>query len=212
MGRTAIEAWQEALIGCGLALAQLDASGRPRIAFGAPLAATAEGEAELAEIFLAERVPAWRIREALAERLPASHTLLSAEDVWLGAPPLPGRVTAADWHVELEPAGIDPGELRVVAERLLGSPSLPRTRSKGGSDKPYDLRPLLDDVEVSQPAGPGEAASLRIRTRFHPELGSGRPEEVVAALAEALGSELVVRRIVRKRLLLIEDVPSRTRP
>jgi len=30
-------------------------------------------------------------------------------------------------------------------------------------------------------------------------------------LAEAMGSELVVSRIVRQRLLLIEDVPSRTR-
>ena len=212
MGRAVIEAWQGALIGCGLALAQLDATGRPRIAFGAPLPATAEGEAELAEIFLAERVPAWRVREALAERLPAGHTLLSAEDVWLGAPPLPGRVTAADWRVELEPAGVDPVELGVAAERLLASSSLPRTRSKGGSDKPYDLRPLLDDVDVSQPASAGEPIAVRIRTRFNPELGSGRPEEVVAALAEVIGSELVVSRIVRQRLLLIEDVPPRARP
>ncbi|HEY8987459.1 MAG TPA: hypothetical protein VIM39_00470, partial [Candidatus Limnocylindrales bacterium] len=70
----------------------------------------------------------------------------------------------------------------------------------------------LDDVDVSQPASAGEPIAVRIRTRFNPELGSGRPEEVVAALAEAMGSELVVSRIVRQRLLLIEDVPPRARP
>ena len=78
VGRAAIDAWQTALIDSGLAPAQLDATGRPRVAFGAPLPAPAEGEAELAEIFLAERVPAWRVREALVDRLPTGYELLSA--------------------------------------------------------------------------------------------------------------------------------------
>jgi len=200
-----IEAWQSALIGSRLPLAQLDATGRPRVAFGAPLSAVAEGEAELAEIFLAERVPAWRVREALAERMPAAHTLLSAEDVWLGAPPLPGQITAADWRVELEAAGVDRVALAAAAERLLAAPSLPRTRQKAGGDKVYDLRLLLDDVRVDPPDADGERLTVRIRTRFRPDLGSGRPEEVVAALAEARRAELVVSRTVRERLVLGED-------
>jgi radical SAM-linked protein len=204
IGRAAIEAWQSALIGSGLPLAQLDATGRPRVAFGAPLSAGAEGEAELAEIFLAERVPAWRVREALAERMPAAHALLAAEDVWLGAPPLPGRVVAADWRVELE-AGVDRAALGAAADRLLAAASLPRTRQKAGGDKAYDLRPLLDDVRVDPPAADGGRLTVRIRTRFRPDLGSGRPEEVVAALAEGGGAELVICRTVRERLVLGED-------
>lgn len=207
VGRATIDAWQTALVESGLALAQLDPAGRPRVAFGAPLAAAAEGKAELAEIFLAERVPAWRVREVLADRLPPGHTLVAAEDVWLGAPPLPGRVVAADWRVELEPAGADREALAGAAARLLSATSLPRTRSKAGADKPYDLRPLLDDVRVEN-GGEGQPIVLRMRTRFRPELGSGRPEEVVAALADACGTQLEVRRTVRERLILLEDMPA----
>lgn len=205
VGRAAIEAWQTALIESGLALAQLDAADRPRVAFGAPLSAAAEGEAELAEIFLAERIPAWRLREALADRLPDAYTLIGAEDVWLGAPPLPGRIVAADWRVELVPADVDPEALRAAADRLLAATSLPRTRSKAGSDKAYDLRPLLEDVQVVGPIA-GEPLVVRIRTRFRPELGSGRPEEVVAALADASGTDLVAQRTVRERLILVDDL------
>jgi radical SAM-linked protein len=205
VGRVSIEAWQAALIESGLALAQLDAAGRPRIAFGAPLSAAAEGEAELAEIFLAERVPAWRVREALEDRLPAGHALLSVENVWLGAPSLPGRVVAADWRVELEAAVIAADALGAAAESLLAAMSLPRTRSKGGADKSYDLRALLDDVRVVTSTA-AEPLAIRIRTRFRPEMGSGRPEEVVAALSDACGAPLVASRIVRERLLLSDDM------
>ena len=48
----------------------------------------------------------------------------------------------------------------------------------------YDLRPLLADLRVVT-AGP--PVVVRVRTRIHPELGTGRPDEVVLALAERLG-------------------------
>jgi hypothetical protein len=213
VGRAAIEAWQAALEQSGLPIAQLDATGRPRIAFGAPLQAAAEGEAELAEIFLAQRAPAWRVREGLEGRLPAGHALLWAEDVWLGAPPLPGRVVAADWRIDLDPPvggarGVDRPELAAAAARLLAAQMLPRTRAKGGVDREYDLRPLLDDVQVVDAAADRPLA-IRIRTRFIPELGAGRPEEVAEALGAECGFELVLARIVRERLILAGERPRR---
>jgi hypothetical protein len=208
VGRASIEAWQAALEQSGLPIAQLDAAGRPRIAFGAPLQAAAEGEAELAEIFLAQRVPAWRVREGLQGRLPTGHALLWAEDVWLGAPPLPGRVIAADWRLELKASDVDPARLAAAADRLLAARNLVRTRSKGGVDKAYDLRPLLDDVQIVDAAADVPLA-IRIRTRFVPELGAGRPEEVAAALGAECGFELVLARIVRERLILAGERPPR---
>ena len=89
----------------------------------------------------------------------------------------------------------------MAAKRLLAAPSLPRTRSKGGEDKTYDLRPLLDDVRIVERTTP-DAVTLLVRTRFRAELGSGRPEEVVAALADAGGGDLVVQRMVREHLIL----------
>jgi len=46
---------------------------------------------------------------------------------------------------------------------------------------------------------------MRIRTRFRPELGSGRPEEVVAVVGAEAGTKLTIRAIVRERLILAED-------
>ena len=51
----------------------------------------------------------------------------------------------------------------------------------------------------------GPPVVVRTRTRFHPELGTGRPEEVLAALAEAAGHPLSPEAIVRERLILADD-------
>ena len=56
----------------------------------------------------------------------------------------------------------------------------------------------LESIEV----GAGPPVVLRVRTRFDPQLGNGRPEEVVAALADELGHDLVIDEIVRERLVL----------
>ena len=67
----------------------------------------------------------------------------------------------------------------------------------------YDLRPLLADVRV---VDGGPPVVVRIRTRFHPELGTGRPEEVVLALGDRVGVEVSVERIVRERLVLADEL------
>ena len=101
-----------------------------------------------------------------------------------------------------------------AARRLLTASSLPRTRDKGGQRVAYDLRPLLADVSVievpvSTPddlAGPAASerslVQLRIRVRYDPERGVGRPEEVLAALAAIAGVELAFEALVRERVIL----------
>ena len=74
---------------------------------------------------------------------------------------------------------------------------------KAGASVQYDLRPLLVDVAVAD-AGP--PVVMRTRTRFDPVLGTGRPEEVVAAVAEAAGADLVIGAVVRERLILADDL------
>jgi hypothetical protein len=211
VGRAGNQAWTETLAGCGLPVAGLEPGGvgRPRIAFAAPLPAAARGEAELAELWLLERVPGWRLREALASRLPSAHEWIAAEDVWLGAPALAGRVVAADWRIEVAAAGVEPSRLADAAERLVAARTLPRVRVKAGSEKAYDLRPLLEDVAVAADAPATGSRVVRIRTRFDPELGSGRPDEIVAARADEAGIEggLAIESMTRERLLL-DDAPA----
>jgi hypothetical protein len=157
--------------------------------------------AELIDVVLTERWPAWRLREAMADHLPGGWSLVDLQDVWLAGPPLAGRVAAADYRVEL--AGKVPVDrLRACASELLKASRIPRSRAKGDDSVEYDLRPLLIDVAVE----PGPPVTLLARTRFHPELGTGRPEEVVAALGDCMGETLEASSIVRDRLVLADDL------
>jgi hypothetical protein len=158
-------------------------------------------ERELIDVVLTESWPVWRVREALAPHVPMGWTLVDLHDVWLGGPPLAGRVAAADYRIELEDAP-DAAALRGAAEGLVAAARIPRRRLKGGTAVDYDLRPLLISVAVES----GPPAVVRTRTRFDPELGTGRPEEVLAALGDRLGSPIDARSIVRERLLLDEDL------
>jgi hypothetical protein len=158
-------------------------------------------ERELIDIFLVERWPAWRVREALEGRLPEGWRLVELVDVWLAGPPLAGRVAAADYRIEL-PATVDVAELDRVARDLLAAERLPRERTRGGGTVTYNLRPLVIALDVE----PGPPPVVRTRTRFHPELGTGRPEEVLAALGDLLGRPLEAAGIVRERLVLADDL------
>lgn len=200
-GRELADAWEEALETTGLPVHRAVGRARTRVAFAAPLQLGIAAERELAEVFLAERVPIWRIREALTDHLPTGWRLIDLFDVWVGGPPLAGRVVAAEYRIELDDvAGMD--RLTEAAQSLLASRELPRVRQKGEGSVAYDLRPLLLDVTV----GPDAGSVIQVRTRIHPELGSGRPEEVVAALGDRLGQPLAARAIVRERIILSGEV------
>jgi hypothetical protein len=212
VGRAALDAWTNALRASGLPVSGLEpgGTGRARLAFAAPLPAACRGDAELVDVWLLERVPAWRVREGLEGRMPAAHCWVGAEDVWLGAPALAGQVIAADWRVTLIGAVPAAEALATAAARLLAATELQRTRTKGGVERLYDLRPLLADVRVGATEHGG--AALRITTRFDSALGAGRPEEVVLALAEASGSELSIASIVRERFVLADPRPDPPAP
>jgi hypothetical protein len=200
-GRDLGEAWEDALEASRLPLFRPAGRVRRRIAFGAPIPATLAAEHELADIVLSETLPAWRVREALRTHVLDGWRLIDVYDVWLGGPALAGQVAAADYRIEVGPC--DPAAVVAAAEHLLAAGALPRERAKGGSVVRYDLRPLLVDIRVAD-AGP--PLTLRARTRFHPVLGTGRPEEVVAALGDELRGPLAIASVVRERLILADEL------
>ena len=162
---------------------------------------TADGE--LIDLLLAERWPRWRVREALEHHVPAGWRLIDLADVWLGGPALAGLVAAADYRITLDGVGVTDAEVADAARALVDANALPRRREKGGGTVEYDLRPLLIAIAVAD-AGP--PVVVRARTRFHPSLGTGRPEEVVAALGDQLGRPVAITEIVRERLLLADEL------
>jgi radical SAM-linked protein len=200
--REIAEAWTSAVETAGLPVARTEGDRpRPRISFGAPLPVGMAAEGELIDLVLVERWPAWRVREALAGRLPAGWRIVELVDVWLTGPPLAGRVAAADYRIEIAGA-VDATTLAEAASKLLDAERLPRERAKGDATVTYDLRPLLLDVAVT----PGPPVVVTTRTRFHPEFGTGRPDEVLAALGDRAGRPVEAASVVRERLLLVDDL------
>ena len=201
--REVAAAWTDALAAAGLPLVDGGGRGRSRLSFGAPLPTGVAAEAELIDVVLTEQWPAWRVREALVPHLPHGWRLIDVFDVWLGGPPLAGRVVAADYRIELA-GDPDASAFAAAATDLLSARSIPRDRIKAGSTVSYDLRPLVTSIAVTS----GPPVVVLVRTRFDPELGTGRPEEVVAALADRVGSESQTAMIVRERLVLAEDMDT----
>jgi radical SAM-linked protein len=201
--REATESWTSALGSTELPLARTSGPGmRPRISLGAPLPVGMAAEGELIDVVLVERWPVWRVREAVEGHVPGGWRLVDLYDVWLAGPPLAGRVAAADYRLTLRDS-VDVAAVERAASALLAAPRLPRERAKGGGVVAYDLRPLLIDIDIR----PGPPPVVRVRTRFHPALGTGRPDEVLAALSEAAGLDVQPVSIVRERLLLADDQP-----
>lgn len=207
--RDVFAAWDAAIAVSGLPFVVGDpAKPKARVMFGAPLTAGIAADGELLEIVLTQRLPAWQVRESLIPSVPAGWSLVDLADVWLGGPALAGRVAAADYRIVLggAPGGTDAAASAAVAsaaEVLIASRDLPRARAKGDGVVRYDLRPLLVDVTV---VDAGLPVTIRVRTRFHADLGTGRPEEVVLALGEVLGVPLTLDSIVRERLVLADDM------
>ena len=161
-------------------------------------------ECELADLYLAERLPAWRVRGAVCDAAPTGIVVGAVQDVWLGAPALAGCVAAADYRITLaDDTAYDATALRAAASRLLAAETVERRRQRGDGWVTYDLRPLLGAIEID--VRDTARTALRVRTRFHPERGAGRPEEVLAAVGEAAGTELRAAKIVRERILLADD-------
>lgn len=178
---------------------------RPRVTFGAPLPIGMAVDRELFDLWLTALRPLNEVRAVVVGALAPGYELHDLYDVWLGALALPASVTGATYRVTLA-ARIERAALAAAIKRLLEAASLPRQRVKGSGTVAYDLRPLLADLTLLD----GDPPSLRIEVRFDPARGSGRPEEVVAALAEALDRPLDVTE-TRRTHLVVEDPAARVR-
>ena len=197
----AVRSWERAFRRGEIPVATSEGfSPRSRLVFAAPLQLGMLAEHELADLYLAERLTAPGLRARLVESMPRGYTVVELHDVWSGAPALAPRLVAADYRMTL--LNVEPARLQSAVERLMAAQELPRERRKESRVVRYDLRPLLldlragpPDAEALPPGGAeaglagaaGAAAGLWMRLRHSQNLGSGRPDEVVAALAAELG-------------------------
>jgi radical SAM-linked protein len=180
---------------------------KPRIKLAANLPVGIELRGEVAEAYFDELVPLERI-QAAAEFFPEGIELHDAKEVWHGFPSAASQLRGAEYEVEVEgDDSLTSDALRGAVVRLLGAAELAGKRRRGESERrsdagDRDLRPLIDDVEITHIDEKARIARLRTVLRLDPS-GAGRPEDVV----HALDLPLRVRRAVRTRLLFVDTPP-----
>jgi len=159
---------------------------RLNLAAALPLGFTSEGE--ILDAWLSEDLPVDEITARLEPALPPGLQLNRIEVIEGKVPTLQTQVQSSEYEVTLVDACPD---LAARLQTLLAAPSLQRERR----GKPYDLRPLVEALEILPEDDRGQARFLvRLAAR---ESATGRPEEVL----EVLDIRPEQARVHRKRLL-----------
>lgn len=187
--------WQRALNRAGMALAYSEGfHPHPKISLAAPLAVGVTSEAELMDVTLTRESSPHFFTAAVNQQLPAGFEILQVVTVAESLPSLQAQVRLAEYTVELE---TEKGKQEVASAiaSLLALKSLPWQHQRDTGPRHYDLRALIDDIWLLDCRHKCCTIGMRLRCDSG---GSGRPEQVVAAL----GFAEIPKAIHRTRLIL----------
>jgi radical SAM-linked protein len=213
----AIHLWERAFRRGDIPVATSEGfSPRPRLVFAAPLPLGMLAEHELADLFLAERLTRPDVRDRLMSGMPRGYRLVDLHDEWVGGPAVATRLVAADYRMTLLGVAADALEgatRRLLAASTLQREKRREKKVTAYDLRPLllDLQvrppdaapapaapapaapapaapaPAAPAPAAPAPAAPAPAVGLWMRLRNSQDLGSGRADEVVAAIADELG-------------------------
>jgi len=164
----------------------------PRINLGAALPLGYSSECELIDLWIENKIETTEIMSRISHSLPPGIELTSVDPIPVSSPSLQKSIRWAEYLTILDQK-FSVEEMKLKVKELLAQDTLQRTRR----GKTYDLRPLLDSIEVIELE---RRATLRM-TLSSSQQGTGRPDEVL----DALGLDASLVRIQRKRLILSEE-------
>ncbi len=193
--------WERALRRAGLPVAYSEGfSPHAQIALAAPLAVGTTSDAELMDVFMAECIAPKTLIQRLAPQLPVGISIVSAEEVGLALPALQADVRFAEYDVDVPPP--QPPDVATSAiERFLNAETIPWEHKREDEVKSYDIRAQVESIALVA----SEGGTVRLRLRLKNDgSGSGRPEQVIAALGLPPPS-----RIHRTKLILAGSSPAR---
>jgi radical SAM-linked protein len=187
--------WQRAINRAGVPLAYSEGfNPHPRMSLAAPLALGITSEAELMDVVLAKWVSPHSFTAAMSYQLPPGIEILQVYPVPLTMSSLQTQVRYAEYRVELE---TEKGQhdIKLAIENLLATEQLPWQHQRDTGPRHYDLRALIDDLWLVDGSSGYGTIGMRLRCDSS---GSGRPEQVTAAL----GFENYPKSIHRTKLIL----------
>lgn len=168
---------------------------RPRMQMASALPLGFTSDCEMIDILLDEQVEPAEIKERLMTKMAPGIILHAVEEVPLDAPLLQNCTVSAVYTVTpLDP--IDTPAVQQAIADLLASTSHMRQRERGNKRKPYDLRPLIEELTLDETADP---PTFHMRLTLQ-EGKTGRPDEVL----HSLGLDPADTRIHRTQIILAD--------
>jgi radical SAM-linked protein len=191
--------WERALLRAGIDIAYSEGfSPHARLSLAAPLAVGVTGSGELLDVFLSARISPHEFTRRVSEQLPDGIEIHEVRDVGIRAPSLQSEVRWAEYRVELD-RSVERGRVQAAIEAFLAAETLPWEHLREKETRRYDIRGLVQQLWLEE-----DGASLLLGMRLRLDSGgSGRPEQVVAAMG--LPEPL---RMHRTKLVLAESSPA----
>ena len=187
--------WQRALKRAGISLAYSEGfTPHPRISLAVPLALGITSDAELMDIVLAKWLSPHSFAAVASQQLPPGIEIVQVYPIALTMPSLQSQVRFVEYRVELE---TEKGQkdIESAIASLLSMEHLPWQHQRDTGPRHYDLRALIGDLRLIDWRKGHCTIGMRLRCDSG---GSGRPEQVAAAL----GFEQYPKSIHRTKLIL----------
>jgi radical SAM-linked protein len=206
--------WERALRRAELPVAYSEGfSPHAQIALAAPLPVGTTSDGELMDVFMAERIAPKTLIRQISSQLPDGIAIVAAEEVGMALPALQADVRLAEYVVHV-PSGrcdrvVEAGDWKLEAGtdaavaigQFMAAESIPWEHKREDATKSYDIRAQVEQISVMP--SDNEGLDLRMRLK-NDSSGSGRPEQVAAALGLPPPT-----RIHRTKLVLAGVSPSR---
>jgi radical SAM-linked protein len=187
--------WQRVLHRAGIPLAYSEGfSPHPRISLAAPLQVGVTSQAELMDLFCTRWVSPHFFTDAVNQQLPTGIKILQVYAVAPTMPSLQSQVSHSEYEVQIETEKDKP-DIESALASLLSAKQLPWHHERDTGTHSYDLRALIDELRLADWHKGSCTIGMRLRCD---NSGSGRPEQVAAAL----GFKSYPKSIHRTRLIL----------
>lgn len=174
-----VRLWQRAFNRAGIQIAYSSGfSPHPKISLAAPLPLGVTGEAELMDIVIVRGVAPQFFVSIMNQSLPPGIVVEKVHPISQELPSLQSQVSQADYRVTVETAS-GPADIQSAVANLLALEHLPWQHQRDTGPHQYDLRLLIYKIEVVDWNPPLGILEMRLRCDSN---GSGRPEQVAAAL------------------------------
>ncbi|MBI2853262.1 MAG: DUF2344 domain-containing protein [Chloroflexi bacterium] len=150
----------------------------PRFSLAAPLPVSVTSEAELMDVFLTRWQSPQAFTAGVSQQLPPGFQILGVIAISPNMPSLQAQVRFAEYRVEAA-AEKETSAAEEAISHLLSLESLPWHHRRDTGERNYDIRKLIDDLWLIGSCR--EVCTIGMRLRCD-SAGSGRPEQVTAAL------------------------------